>query len=140
MSETSKQVEPVMCAGKCGFYGNAATNNYCSKCWRDKHGAAKPVTESVAEDPASPQVEAKATEVVPAVIQLAKPEQKNKFACFSCRRKVGYLGFKCRCEYVFCAEHRYPHEHNCSVDVKKIQQSVVAKANPKVETEKLDKL
>ena len=92
------------------------------------------------EDPASPQLEAKAAEVSPALEPLAKPEQKNKFACFQCRRKVGYLGFTCRCEYVFCSEHRYPHEHNCLVDVKKIQQKVLAKANPKVETEKLDKL
>jgi len=36
-----------------------------------------------------------------------RPVQKNPGRCFSCNKRVGLTGFKCRCDYVFCAAHRY---------------------------------
>ncbi len=35
-----------------------------------------------------------------------RPVQKNPGRCFSCGKRVGLTGFKCRCERVFCASHR----------------------------------
>uniref|UniRef100_B9I0J4 AN1-type domain-containing protein n=1 Tax=Populus trichocarpa TaxID=3694 RepID=B9I0J4_POPTR len=33
--------------------------------------------------------------------------------CNFCRREVGLTGFKCRCVYTFCSQHRYSDKHNC---------------------------
>lgn len=41
----------VQCAGGCGFFGDAMTENYCSKCWRVKTGA--PASASPAMNPQS---------------------------------------------------------------------------------------
>ncbi|KAJ6894619.1 hypothetical protein NC652_028397 [Populus alba x Populus x berolinensis] len=38
--------------------------------------------------------------------------------CHFCRRKVGLTGFKCRCIYPFCSQHRYSGKHNCVFDYK----------------------
>ena len=53
-----------------------------------------------------------------------KPIQENKFSCWSCDKKVGHLGFKCECNYIFCKSHRHFSDHNCDYDFKskKIQQ------------------
>lgn len=68
----------------------------------------------------------------------AKPEKKNR--CFSCNKKVGVLGFECRCDHVFCADHRLAQFHNCSYDMKKHSQDQLRKNNPKVETAKIEKI
>ncbi|CAO2585156.1 AN1-type zinc finger protein 6 [Lemmus lemmus] len=44
---------------------------------------------------------------------LEKPKQK-KNRCFMCRKKVGLLGFECRCGNVYCSVHRYSDVHSCS--------------------------
>lgn len=35
-----------------------------------------------------------------------RPVQQNPGRCFSCNKRVGLTGFKCRCDYVFCSTHR----------------------------------
>lgn len=47
--------------------------------------------------------------------------QINKKRCFACNcrmdlaiREIG----KCKCEYIFCALHRLPEQHNCTFDHK----------------------
>jgi len=36
--------------------------------------------------------------------------------CISCKKKVGLLGFHCRCGGTFCEKHRYSDKHECSFD------------------------
>ena len=38
--------------------------------------------------------------------------------CVSCKKKVGLLGFHCRCGGTFCEKHRYSDKHDCSFDYK----------------------
>lgn len=56
--------------------------------------------------------------------------------CFVCSRKVGLLGFKCRCSHVYCSRHRYAEEHGCIFDYKKMEQEKLRKANPVITSPK----
>lgn len=47
-----------------------------------------------------------------------KPKQTNLFNCWKCEKKVGHLGFKCECGYVFCKSHRHFSDHECTFDFK----------------------
>lgn len=61
--------------------------------------------------------------------------------CFECRKKVGLAtGFKCRCEYVFCAAHRLPEGHACGFDHRGTGKAALAAANPVVKADKLAKI
>jgi hypothetical protein len=60
--------------------------------------------------------------------------------CWECKRKVGLLGFACKCDYVFCSKHRYAEEHKCSFDYKKQQAEKLAKENPQVQHGKFTKI
>ncbi|CAN8325620.1 unnamed protein product [Cochlearia groenlandica] len=59
--------------------------------------------------------------------------------CLCCNKKVGILGFKCKCGSTFCGEHRYPERHECSFDFKGIGRGEIAKANPVVKADKLQR-
>jgi hypothetical protein len=64
--------------------------------------------------------------------------QSNR--CSVCRKRVGLTGFKCRCDVTFCGVHRYPEKHGCTFDFKKIGREEIARANPLVIAEKLQKI
>ncbi|CAM9468521.1 unnamed protein product [Discosporangium mesarthrocarpum] len=56
-----------------------------------------------------------------------RPVQRNRKRCFTCSKKVGYTGIACRCNYVFCALHRYPEQHDCTFDFKAADRSALKK-------------
>ncbi|KAH6555607.1 hypothetical protein KP509_1Z114100 [Ceratopteris richardii] len=60
--------------------------------------------------------------------------------CFSCRRRVGLAGFKCRCGNLFCPVHRYSEEHNCTFDYKAKAKKEIAANNPIVKPPKIHKI
>ena len=72
-----------------------------------------PVAEAKAEAEVF-QVPVEPAEASPAVSSPAagpseadeRPVQKNPGRCFSCGKRVGLTGFKCRCDLVFCSSHR----------------------------------
>ena len=67
-------------------------------------------------------------------------KQANKNRCYSCNKRVGFTGFECRCGFVYCATHRHANKHACSFDFKAMGRDAVAKANPAVIAEKVDKV
>lgn len=127
----------------------------CSKCYRDlqlkeqRSSSAKLVLsqtlipqavvsqEVVVVQPSSSEV----VSSLPAVEAVAgTSEQPNPNRCGSCRRRVGLTGFKCRCGLTLCGSHRYPEQHGCGFDFKGMGREQIAKANPLVKGEKLNKI
>ncbi|KAK1305919.1 Zinc finger A20 and AN1 domain-containing stress-associated protein 5 [Acorus calamus] len=64
----------------------------------------------------------------------------NVKRCGGCRRKVGLMGFRCRCGGVFCGEHRYSDRHTCGYDYKSAAREAIARANPAVRPSKVVKI
>jgi hypothetical protein len=151
---TQKPNSPVLCSNGCGFFGNPLTSNMCSKCHRDSQ-ARQPqqqpqqqqqLSPEIKSEPVKPKVEDQASASAPAVESQEDQEQNERriqadtTRCFSCNKKVGLLGFKCRCDYVFCSTHRYSDKHECSFDYKSMAKAALTKANPVVKGSKLEKI
>ncbi|CAL9172829.1 zinc finger A20 and AN1 domain-containing stress-associated protein 8-like [Musa acuminata AAA Group] len=60
--------------------------------------------------------------------------------CSTCKKRVGLTGFQCRCGDLFCITHRYSDKHGCPFDYQRAARDAIAKANPVVKAEKLDKI
>ncbi|KAK9065784.1 hypothetical protein SSX86_015185 [Deinandra increscens subsp. villosa] len=60
--------------------------------------------------------------------------------CSTCRKRVGLTGFNCKCGNLFCSAHRYSDKHECPFDYRGAGRDAIAKANPVVKAEKLDKI
>ncbi|KAF5773512.1 putative transcription regulator A20-like family [Helianthus annuus] len=60
--------------------------------------------------------------------------------CSGCRRKVGLMGFRCRCGETFCSDHRYSDRHDCSYDYKAAGREAIARENPVVRAAKILKV
>jgi hypothetical protein len=60
--------------------------------------------------------------------------------CNKCNKKVGLLGFDCRCGGIYCGKHRHSNEHNCTFDFKSMELQRLKKSNPKIIADKIKKI
>uniref|UniRef100_A0A7N0ZX67 AN1-type domain-containing protein n=1 Tax=Kalanchoe fedtschenkoi TaxID=63787 RepID=A0A7N0ZX67_KALFE len=85
-----------------------------------------------------PMMGAKAGEISSDLLGIKKKQEVNR--CSGCRRKVGLIGFRCRCGDVFCWEHRYSDRHDCGFDYKASGRAAIARENPVVRPAKILKV
>ncbi len=58
--------------------------------------------------------------------------------CNMCKKKVGLMPFKCKCQLEFCSLHRAPEDHECTYDFKKDAKEWLEKRNPVCSSTKLE--
>jgi predicted nucleic acid binding AN1-type Zn finger protein len=80
------------------------------------------------------------TEIASSSITVDSVGSVEPNRCVTCRKRVGLTGFKCRCGSMFCGSHRYPERHGCSFDFKTVGREEIARANPLIRAEKLQRI
>ena len=60
--------------------------------------------------------------------------------CWECNKRIGLLGFKCRCNYIFCSKHRHSDTHSCSFNHKEYHKQILEKRNPIIVYNKINKI
>lgn len=145
------------------FCSNEATDGLCSQCYKVKMSALllkaeqpssvvaaqPPLAEAPSADPLpiapkpapSPALTGTSTSATHARLppddDPAETATKKKNRCYTCKKKVGLLGFECKCGRLLCASHRQAEEHDCCYDYRAEGKKAIEVANPRVQFAKI---
>merc|ERR1739845_47309 len=147
----------LICRGdNCNFFGNDATDGFCSVCYQKDLERRKQSLSEVA-DVISPKQREQINSVEvfentsSSVAKIdenekeeeessPKPKKAKKAKCGMCKKKLGLTGFECKCGKQFCSVHRYSDKHNCSFDYMTEGKDLLRKANPVVQDSKISQI
>ncbi|KAG8047376.1 hypothetical protein GUJ93_ZPchr0008g13990 [Zizania palustris] len=131
----------ALCANGCGFFGSAATKNLCSKCFlQHLKSAPLPSLSATASQPAvADKIKADVADKIKTAAAASDQPPAKPNRCMACRKKVGLVGFDCRCGGTFCSLHRFPDKHICGYDFKKKDIEKLEKENPVIMASKISK-
>ncbi|KAH7557508.1 hypothetical protein ACOSP7_027288 [Xanthoceras sorbifolium] len=146
MDLSSNVTRRPLCVNGCGFYGSEETKNMCSQCYNhflktqliDKTTKTLNRLSLLDTKPSNPSITSSSDsmfEVDSGSNTTNSSRLKNR--CNNCNKKVGLMGFKCRCGDLFCAKHRYATEHYCPFDYKKFDREILIKENQLIQGDKL---
>ncbi|CAK92805.1 unnamed protein product (macronuclear) [Paramecium tetraurelia] len=128
INQENKQ-ETRLCNICLTFFGTAATQFYCSKCYQTI------LKETSSETKQQKQV----VQEIKQQDEVIKMKE-NPSKCKVCKRKLGISGIQCKCEAYFCNKHRLPEEHQCTFDHAEKAKQLLIKNNPFVNIKKLEEL
>lgn len=109
---STNQFSTNNCKNNCGFYANG-TSEYCSKCasLNDPHplNSIHPMNKFTNNTSTTNQFTTNQ-------FITNQPNQPNQHHCNACHKKIGLLGFLCKCGFKYCGLHRQPEQHECTFD------------------------
>jgi len=84
--------------------------------------------------------EEKVNDLTSTLNKLNLSDKKTSNRCTHCNKKVGFLGFACKCGGNFCSTHRFYEDHSCVKldEIKKEGRELILKQNPVVIGSKID--
>ncbi|KAL4575915.1 hypothetical protein LXL04_012002 [Taraxacum kok-saghyz] len=127
-NQTHQSKTPQPCKTGCGFFGNPKTRDLCSVCFNFEL-----------------KNEASTSSILDVNVAVKNPSEdhhsvnmKTRNRCWVCNKRVGLIGFGCRCGRIFCGLHRMPEEHSCDFDFKAAGRAVLQEQNPVCVADKLE--
>ena len=99
------------CITSCGFYANSNKNGYCSFCWKN---------------------------ITNESVDLIRREDSDK--CEMCSKRIGLLGFLCKCGKKYCGLHRHAETHKCGTDFKREKRLQLEQSLCTIKPNKINKL
>jgi hypothetical protein len=130
-----RKLSPSICVEtKCNFYGSNEFNGMCSKC----HSKLTSTTTSKIQLETEPVCQRGST--LTNSSQQGSTLPLDPTICSKCYKNVELLGFKCKCNGMFCGLHRNFFDHNCTFDYRTEGIKQLKVQNGKIDKNKINKI